>query len=184
MEPLKERKDIDRIKGRLGSNPRDYSLFMAGIHLGLRASDLLSLAWKDVCGADGKIKVSVSVVEGKTGNTRKIALSPSVTAALDLWRRHSGADTECEVIWPAPDGGPLTIQRLHQLVNAWCRGAGVLGHFGTHTLRKTYGYHLLQNGIGIELLMKVFGHSSEAITLRYVGIEQREIDVANLSLSL
>jgi site-specific recombinase XerD len=78
----------------------------------------------------------------------------------------------------------MTIQRLHQLVRQWTKQSGVKGHFGTHSLRKTYGYHLRRLGADIVTLMKVFGHSSQSITLRYIGIEQEEIDEANLRLNL
>jgi len=78
----------------------------------------------------------------------------------------------------------MTIQRLHQLVNEWASKAGISGHFGSHTLRKTYGYHLRKRGTDLPTLMKIFGHSSQSITLRYLGIDSDKIDEANLRLNL
>jgi integrase len=133
--------------------------------------------------ADGRIFDRITLTESKTKKRRQLALRENARDALAKWRARSPMDY-AGFIFPGPDGSMLTIQRLHQLVNEWARNAGVKGHFGSHTLRKTYGYHLRRAGVSIETLMKVFGHSSQSITLRYIGIEQDEIDEANLKLNL
>lgn len=189
VEPIRELSDIARIKGGLADCPRDLSLFVFGIHAGLRGSDLLSLRWADVLDDESSIRDRISVRESKTGNMRHIALHSKVKLVLESWLRNSIAETGGEYspnsfIWPGKSGRQLTIQRLHQLVNYWCTTIGLRGNFGTHTLRKTYGYHLRRLGYDIELLMKIFGHSSASITLRYIGVEQEEIDEANLKLIL
>ena len=47
---------------------------------------------------------------------------------------------------------------------------------GTHTMRKTFGYWYYKQGGSIENLMHIFNHSSEAITKRYIGIDQEDIE--------
>ena len=47
---------------------------------------------------------------------------------------------------------------------------------GTHTLRKTFGYHYYKKFKDIAMLQKIFNHSNPAITLNYIGIEQDKID--------
>ena len=47
---------------------------------------------------------------------------------------------------------------------------------GTHSMRKTRGYHLYKNTNDIARVMKMLRHSSEAVTLRYIGITQEDID--------
>ncbi len=183
VEPLRERDEIMRIKAAIADTPRDLALFVLGIHFGLRGSDLLGLRWAILMGPDRKIRQVVEVVEQKTGNVRRIAVSETVRRCLLVWQRECGATPEA-FVFPNPRGASLTIQRLHQLVNAWARRAGVEGHFGSHTLRKTYGRFLYEQCTDVSLLMKMFGHSSQAITLRYIGIEQKAIDEANLSLNL
>lgn len=150
--------------------------------MGLRGGDLLALQWSNVLKPDGRIADKVTVTEKKTQKQRTVALQTNAQDALQKWQ--AAAPVADGYVFPNALGGKLTIQRLHQLINEWAEAAGVSGHFGTHTLRKTYGYHLRQRGVGIETLMKVFGHSSQRITLRYIGIEQDEIDEANLKLNL
>ena len=55
---------------------------------------------------------------------------------------------------------------------------------GTHFLRKTFGYHQIKRGTNIKLLMKMFNHSSESVTLRYIGITQDDMDAAVQALDL
>ena len=183
MEPIRSAKDIKAIKGGLADSPRDFALFVLGVHAGLRGSDLLSIRWSDVITPDGRIRERIEVTETKTKKRRIIALQENARKALERWRLQTTPEAD-QYVFPGPDGNRLTIQRLHQLVNQWARIADVKGHFGGHTLRKTYGYHLRRAGVGIETLMKVFGHSSQGITLRYLGIDQEEIDEANLKLNL
>lgn len=183
VDPLRRTKDISAIKGVLSHRPRDFALFVFGIHAGLRGGDLLSVRWTDILTPDGKARDKIKVLESKTKKCRILTLQENAREALTRWRDFTEHDLN-GYVFPNSTGERLTIQRLHQLVNQWASLAGVKGHFGSHTLRKTYGYHMRRAGVGIETLMKVFGHSSQSITLRYIGIEEDEIAEANLKISL
>ncbi|MHC1763744.1 MAG: tyrosine-type recombinase/integrase [Verrucomicrobiia bacterium] len=192
VEPIRKRQDIAAIKHALADNPRDLALFTMGIHAGLRGSDLLALRWCDVLTADGAIKKVIEVNESKTGKLRRIAVSPNMRLAISAWRE--AMDWEDQVLvdagimtgllFPNGNGKAMSIQRLHQLVNEWTRKAGLQGHFGSHTLRKTYGYHLRKRGTDLPTLMRIFSHECPSVTLRYLGVDNDEIDEANLRLNL
>lgn len=185
VDPIRKRRQIREIRNCLINRPRDLALFVVGINTGLRASDLLKLKFKDITTPEDKIKSALEVVEKKTGKHRRIRLGPNPRKALHDLLPDDLDDLDLEAyIFPSRKGGRMSVQRLHQLVNEWCKAAGVKGHFGTHTLRKTYGYWHHDQGTDISLLMRAFGHSSQAITLRYIGIEQKQIDEANLRLNL
>ncbi|MEI3511647.1 MAG: tyrosine-type recombinase/integrase [Anaerostipes hadrus] len=51
-------------------------------------------------------------------------------------------------------------------------------NLGTHTMRKTFGYHMYQATNDAAMLMKLFNHADIHITLRYIGVEQDETDKA------
>ena len=51
-----------------------------------------------------------------------------------------------------------------------------LDYVGTHTLRKTFAYHYYQKTRNLTTLMKILNHSSQSVTLRYIDIEQEEIN--------
>jgi integrase len=50
------------------------------------------------------------------------------------------------------------------------------GGIGTHTLRKTFGYHFYQRTKDVAMLQQIFGHSASSITLRYIGINDDMMD--------
>lgn len=59
-----------------------------------------------------------------------------------------------------------------------------VGAIGTHTMRKTFGYHHYKKFNDIALLQRILNHSSPAITLRYIGISQEEIDMSYSNFEL
>ena len=67
-------------------------------------------------------------------------------------------------------------EQAYKILNKAVRAVGMTRRIGTHTLRKTFGYHCYQKYDDVVLLQKIFNHSSPKITLRYIGIEQEDID--------
>ena len=67
---------------------------------------------------------------------------------------------------------------FYRIINNVCRQAGIDYKVGTHTLRKTFGYHHYKQFNDIALLQKILNHSSPSITLRYIGIDQETIDIS------
>ncbi len=43
-------------------------------------------------------------------------------------------------------------------------------------MRKTFGYHHYKKFRDLALLQKIFNHSNPQVTLRYIGIEQDQIE--------
>lgn len=73
-------------------------------------------------------------------------------------------------------GNRMERTQCYRIINDACKEAGVDYKVGTHTLRKTFGYHFYQERRDVALLQKIFNHSSQEITLRYIGISQDIID--------
>ena len=55
---------------------------------------------------------------------------------------------------------------------------------GTHTMRKTFGYHAYKMGMDLSVIQKLLNHSSPAITLSYIGITRDDLDNVYLNLNL
>ena len=70
---------------------------------------------------------------------------------------------------------PITRQRAWQIIKEAGKKFG-LEDVGTHTLRKTFGYHYYNMTHSVVDLMKIFNHSEESITLRYIGVMESEIE--------
>ena len=73
-------------------------------------------------------------------------------------------------------GNRLDRFAAYNIIKNACKAAGLEETIGTHTLRKTFGYHHYQQFKDVAILQKIFNHSSPQITLRYIGIEQDQID--------
>ncbi len=70
----------------------------------------------------------------------------------------------------------MSIQAVNSLVTKWTREAKIKGNFGAHSLRKTFGFvQRKEFSVGFEVLAKRFNHSSPAVTMRYLGIHNKEI---------
>ena len=65
-----------------------------------------------------------------------------------------------------------------------CHEVGLLGNFGTHSLRKTWGYHARMNGVDLALIMYKLNHSSLVYTKRYLGITDDELQKVAQRLNL
>jgi len=62
--------------------------------------------------------------------------------------------------------------------------AGIKEPVGTHTMRKTFGYHAYKKGLDLAVIQKLLNHSSPSITLAYIGITQEDQDNVYMSLNL
>jgi integrase len=52
-------------------------------------------------------------------------------------------------------------------------------------MRKTFGYHVYQQSKkNLGLVQKLLNHGSSAVTLRYIGIEEEDMDEAYVKLNL
>jgi len=172
VEPIRKMRDIDSIKKLLSDNPRNQALFTIGINTNLRASDLLSIKVGQV--RDLKPGDSVQLKEKKTGKFRLVTLNKACIRAIQRLLASSQYD-EIEPLFVGQRGN-LTVPSVHRLVKSWCRAINLKGNYGSHTLRKTWGYHQrVTFGTDIPRLMVCFNHSTQRQTLDYLCIQPDEI---------
>lgn len=173
VEPIKSRKAIASIKRQLADKPRDYALFVVGINTALRASDLLKLTAGQVRSILGDEDGGL-VRETKTGKTRRVIFNAAAKDALSKLL----ATREYDAAEPVFQGqrGAMSASYLCRLVAGWCAEEEIEGHFGSHSLRKTWGYHQrVTHKVDIPTLMDVLGHSTQKQTLTYLCIQSDEI---------
>ena len=180
VEPIRHKKDIQLIKKLLAGNLRDLAIFTLGINTNLRASDLLRITV-------GQIRhlrpgEHFSVREKKTGKLRDITINETVYTALQgLLSSLSNPGDEDFLFQSRKGRQALCVSYLNSLVKSWCREINLNGNYGSHTLRKTFGYiHRTVFNTDIPTLMEMFNHSSQKQTLAYLGIQPSEIKDAYL----
>ncbi len=167
VQPIRDKKKIDDIKSVLKENgTRDLLLFNMGINTGLRISDLLKLKVIDV-----RKKSHVEIKEQKTGKTKRFPILGGLQLMIDEYTRNKDCS---EYLFKSRNGHnkPLTRVMAYMIINKACRRCGIQDNIGTHTLRKTFGYHHYQSFHDVAILQYLLNHSSPSITLRYIGVTQ------------
>ena len=180
VEPIRSVQAIEKIKRVLRDIPRDLALFVFGINTNLRAIDLVSLRVglvQDLSAGDHFI-----LREKKTGKIRRITINRTVFSALQGWLLHYKPTDDSACLFPSKKTGhPLKVPTLNNMVKSWCQQAGLQGNYGSHTLRKTFGYiHRTVHKTDLPTLMVMFNHANQRQTLDYLCIQPEEIHEAYL----
>ncbi|GAA5192733.1 tyrosine-type recombinase/integrase [Ferrimonas gelatinilytica] len=144
-----------------------------GLNLALRISDLLSITFRDI---DGDRLV---LRESKTGKLATIHLNPKAQKIIQrirdehphhLYLFQSYRNQQSRHRTPRPITR-RAVGKAFELVGEELKIA-----LGTHSMRKTRGYHLYQATNDIARVMQMLRHRSAGVTLRYIGVTQDEID--------
>lgn len=178
VEPIRDIEKIQEVKEYfLHRSYRNYFLFVFGINSGLRISDILPLRVMDV-----RYTKHLIIKEQKTRNIRKIFISSVLKREIE---KYTNRMADLDYLFLSQKGDkPISRIQAWQIINNAARGCGIEGSIGTHTLRKTFGYHFYQRTKDVAMLQYIFGHSSPSITLRYIGINDDMMDNALEKFSL
>ena len=177
VEPIRDKRKIEEMKEELKKNgTRDYLLFVFGINVGLRISDIIKLKVEDVLDYTGGIKKHIEIKEEKTKKIKRFKINPLLAEELYQYVRNLNMS---DYIFQSRNGNNrhITRERAYIILNNAALNIG-LQNIGAHSLRKTMGYHFYQQTHDVALLQEVFNHSSPSITLRYIGINQDVMDNA------
>jgi integrase len=146
-----------------------------GINNGLRAGDLLRLKVGDVRYV--KEGDYITIKEAKTGKENILMINGTVHKALKNYFEKAAPNDEDFLFASRKTKKPLVIQAVNNMVKRWARAINLKGNYGAHTLRKTFGYvQRTVYKVGFEVLAKRFNHSSPAVTMRYLGIADKEVN--------
>lgn len=151
---------------------RDFTVFAIGITTGLRISDILNLRVKDV-----KDKVETSIIEMKTGKKRIVNLKSLTSYLITYLNNEHNNESEWLFYSPTDDTKKLSSHQYYKILQKVADNLG-LDYIGTHTMRKTFGYSYYQKYKDLPTLMKILNHSSQSVTLRYIGIEDEQIQAS------
>ena len=183
VEPIRDLEAIAKIKTLLSDNPRDLCLFTFGINTAYRAGEILSIKVGQVEHLHPGDRLELK--QSKTKKYRAITVNRAVVNAIAIWlKSHPDPKMTAPLFTSRKTGKALTVAAIHKLVKRWCSEINLKGNYGSHTMRKTWGYHQrIQMNQPIPLLMAAFGHKTQAQTLEYHCIQEAEIqDLYGLEL--
>ena len=183
VEPIKDKLQVKAVEKYLESySKRNQLIFIFGINTGLRVSDILELDISDV-----KNKSYIEIREKKTDKYKRVPLNNKLKMLIKEYlkeREQKYSITEEEPLFIGKKHYRLNRSQVYRFLNDACEKVGLNINVGTHTMRKTFGYHHYKQFNDIALLQKILNHSSPSITLRYIGIDQETIDISYNSFEL
>lgn len=161
---------------------RNYTIFQVGKATLLRVSDVISLTKTDVFEENGDIKRNAYIVDKKTKKQNTLYLRPVEDDLLKYqnWLMRYQMDNPKMKVYDSPwlfpsFANPDNHISGHTYYEVMQKVGDLLGinYLGTHTMRKTGAYRVYeQSNHNIGLVMKLLNHSSEAVTLNYLGLDQ------------
>jgi len=158
-------------------------LLQIGFNTSLRISDIRRLHVSDL-----KNKDYVQIDAKKTGKEARILINPA--ARKEINRLLSKMQPDSYIFQSRKRNPithkyePVTRQRCYQIINDIARQAGIEERVGCHTLRKTFGFHYYKLTGDIVSLQRILCHGYQRETLRYIGIEQENIDESLMKLTM
>ncbi|MDB5053291.1 MAG: integrase [Bacilli bacterium] len=177
VQPIRDPRKLQALKDHFqATNERDYILLMVGINTGLRISDILPLKVRQVRGTH------IDIREKKTGKQKLIKINRALREALDTYIK---GKPDHEYLFKSRNkkhksgliNEPIDTSMAYKILSSAARRFGI-AEIGTHSLRKTFGYHFYQREKDVALLMDLFNHTEQKVTLRYIGVNQDTMDDA------
>lgn len=169
VEPIRSKQQIKQVEEYLAKkSKRNRFLFVLGTNSGLRVSDILNLNVSDV-----RNKTHIEIKEQKTNKFKKFPINDKLKKLIQEFIKNKEDD---EPLFLSQKQKRLDRSQAYRMLNEACRAVGITVNIGTHSMRKSFGYHHYKQFKDIAMLQMIFNHSNPKITLRYIGIEQDEID--------
>ncbi len=177
--PIKDTNILKEVEDTLLNNfrfgRRNYTIFQVGKATLLRVSDVLRLKITDVYDDNGNIKANAFIHDKKTGKPNTLYLKP-VKDDLMTYYAYLNKNNLLSYPWLFPEMNHaerhLTEKQYYKVMHKVGELLGI-NYLGTHTMRKTGAYRVYeQTNHDIALVMHLLNHSSEAMTLKYLGLDR------------
>lgn len=176
--PIKDSNILHEVQDTLLNNfrygRRNYTIFQVGKATLLRVSDVLALRSNEIFANDGIIKKNAYIRDKKTDKPNTLYLKPVNQDLIDYLQWLNENKIQSDWLFPSikhPDRH-ITEKQFYKIM---AKTGDLLGinYLGTHTMRKTGAYRVYtQTHYNIGLVMSLLNHSSEAMTLKYLGLDQ------------
>ncbi len=168
-----ELKELNLYLDRMYTETEDRAFLAVKLNflLGLRVGELVALKWDDYCNINHLHIVreevrnqdtnQYEIVEHtKTNRDRFVVLVPK---AVNLLQK---LDRDGDYIFMR-DGSRITSRQIAYVLEKYAERQGVAAK-STHKMRKTYASNLNANGVPLDCIRELLGHSSLSTTLGYI----------------
>lgn len=201
VDPIRDKADVKRIieflynkalfTKRLDTQRaayRNWFLFIVGINIGIRVSDLIQLKWDNIFESDMKTFVDGrNKKEQKTGKVKLICpnecIKKAVRQYLDFSDIIPNAEEYLFLSGRKNKNGvyaPISDATVDNMIKEATTACNIKGDYSTHSLRKTYAYHKYMmyvnsnDPLALVKVQKDLNHRNSSDTARYLGITRDE----------
>lgn len=172
---------------------RNRNLFMLGVSVGGRISELLALKVGDVWQNNKPVKDLLfdrSIVKGGEVS-RAVPVNADGRQAIEAliaWHieLYDGADPTRPLFPSRKGGGTKAMTRIaaHDVLKPAFEAAGLNGKLGTHSLRKSYAQRLYEQTNDIYAVQEMLGHKKVVTTQQYLGVNYASVREASEAMSV
>ena len=156
---------------------RNYAIILIAARLGLRASDICKLKFENIYWELSEIKIK----QYKTGKDLKLPLLPDVGNAIIDYLKYGRPQSEEPYVFltERPPYGHFTTSNVvtHVVQRAFKNaGVNVTGkRFGSHSLRHSLGFRMLEESTILPVISEVLGHENTESTRYYLRIDLKSM---------
>ena len=148
-------------------NPRNRAILRLLYGGGLRVSELCDLKWRDLKAREEGGQVTVF---GKGRKTRVVLLGEGVWQEIGQLRGEVGKEAPVFRSRKRNRDGSyhLTRKQVYRIVRQAAKRVGIEGNVSPHWLRHSHASHSLDKGAPLHLVQQTLGHSTIAVTEKYL----------------
>jgi site-specific recombinase XerD len=155
---------------------RDASLTLFLLHTGLRLTELTALRLEDV--QISERKGNILVQNGKGGKQRNVPLNAEARKAFQEWLAVR-PKAQSPFVWVAveTESQGLSGRAVQRILKRYAKESG-LNEITPHVCRHTFAKNLVNQGVGLEKVAMLLGHSSLNTTRLYITPDERDLEYA------
>ncbi|MCI7675320.1 MAG: site-specific tyrosine recombinase XerD [Phascolarctobacterium sp.] len=171
VDELLEQPNLGTLEGY-----RDKTMLETLYATGMRVSELVSVPVENV-----DLKMQYLIVMGKGSKERMLPLGRMALKYLERYLNvvrpqllHNKPDS-CKELFVTSWGGPLTRQRVNELLEGYAQSAGITKRVTPHMLRHSFATHLLNNGTDLRVVQELLGHADISTTQIYTHLDMARL---------
>lgn len=171
MEAILDQPNLGTLTGY-----RDKALLETMYATGMRVSETVKILLKKV-----DLKRDYVIACGKGSKERMIPLGRKAIQYLQhyinfvrpqlLHAEQNKAAEQVEELFVTDWGGPMTRQRVNELIDEYAKSAGITKKVTPHMLRHSFATHLLNNGTDLRVVQELLGHADISTTQIYTHVD-------------
>jgi len=150
---------------------RDRAMLELAYGAGLRVSEWITVAMKDVLFEDGLVRVF-----GKGQKERLVPIGRQAIGAVATYVRELRPKLERGegkgILFLNARGEPLTRMGAWKILRKYVEQAGITKHVSPHTLRHSFATHLLEGGADLRAVQEMLGHADISTTQIYTHVDR------------